>query len=101
MARVLQNGQTTLQVAVQSAGESVIRALRRHGARWTDPDPQGNNAVHYVAQVPPHPPQHGLSPPHIISAPLRHRTKTPPSPCLPPYSVTTAPQRSPPYVPIQ
>lgn len=47
----MQNGQTALQVAVQSAGESVIRALRRHGARWTDVDNSGNNAVHYVAKA--------------------------------------------------
>jgi ankyrin repeat protein len=47
----VQNGQTALQVAVQSAGESVIRALRRHGARWTDVDSAGNNAVHYVSRA--------------------------------------------------
>jgi ankyrin repeat protein len=47
----VQNGQTALQVAVQSAGESVIRALRRHGARWTDVDKDGNNVVHYAARA--------------------------------------------------
>lgn len=47
----VQNGQTALQVAVQSAGESVIRALRRNGARWTDVDNAGNNAVHYIARA--------------------------------------------------
>ena len=47
----MQSGQTALQVAVQSAGESVIRALRRHGARWTDVDNAGNNAVHYVSKA--------------------------------------------------
>jgi ankyrin repeat protein len=46
---VVQTGQAALHAAIESGSIDIVRALKRHGASFTDTDRDGNNGLHYVA----------------------------------------------------
>jgi hypothetical protein len=46
----LQTGQTALHLAIEGASKEIVRALKRNGAKFSTPDKQGDNGLHYLAR---------------------------------------------------